>query len=249
MGQKHITSVVSKERWEQAQKWERETWLDDWRTRSKYGKNTVWKVLATLGIKPKYRGDDWNYWWKHQFQGYNFLPDNVDNAIELGCGPYTNIRLMTEHCTPQHLILSDPLIKTYVNFKQTFVSDMYRVGQCIIDDHPIEECPFAYNYFDLVVMINVLDHVQDAELCMTTAINLVKPGGILVFGQDLTDEDDRKQYVEEDIGHPIMLDHYWVDGHISGKFDSIIKQILPRELGRAPQAHYGTYIFAGKKLN
>ncbi len=242
---------ISRERWEMAQEWEREHWVKTQKMRAKYGKNIIWKFIALLGLKSKYRGDDWNYWWKRQFNDYNFLPEVIENAIELGCGPYTNFRLIIERCVPKHLFLSDPLIRTYVNFKQTFVSEMYRKGLCIIDDQTIEEFPFAPDYFDLCVMINVLDHVQDAELCMKNAINITKPGGILIIGQDLTDEEDmhRIEGAEGEVGHPIKIGHDWLDKFIKRKFESLIYKILPREEGRAPIAHYGTYIFAGKKLN
>ncbi len=248
MSGKYIVKV-SKERWERAQEWEREVWLTTQKMRAKYGKNIIWKLLALLGLKPKYRGDDWNYWWKKQFHDYDFLPEIVENAIELGCGPYTNFRLIFEQCTPKHLFLSDPLIRTYVNFKLTFVSEMYRKGLCLIDDHPIEELPFAPVYFNLTVMINVLDHVQDAELCMKNAISITSPGGFLLLSQDLTNEEDMRKIegTEGEVGHPNKLNHNWLDGFLVGIFEPIIYEILPRELGRAPDAHYGTYIFAGRK--
>jgi SAM-dependent methyltransferase len=243
---------VDKERWEKAQAWERGFWIESQKQMVKYGKMIIWKLLAAIGLKPKYRGDDWNYWWKRQFDDYIFLPNAIDNAVELGCGPYTNIRLMLDKCSVRHIFLSDPLIQTYVKFKTTYVSDMYRRGLCNIDDHPIEECPFASNYYELVIMINVLDHVQDAEICIEKAINITKPGGILIIGQDLSNEDDitrleKRIGLDADIGHPIRLAHEWLDQFIIGKFDPIIYRILPRELGRVPEFHYGTYIFAGRK--
>jgi len=247
---KGLRTKVNRHRWEQAQSWERDHWILAQKARSKWGKDYIWRILAFLRIKPKYRGDDWNYWWKKQFNNYEFLPDKVENAIELGCGPYTNMRLIIEKCMPKHIFLSDPLIRTYVNFSQTFVAYMYKEGKCIIDDHPIEECPFADNYFDLTVMINVLDHVMDAELCITKAIAITKPGGILLIGQDLTNEEDieRKKGEQEDVGHPIKIDHEFLNSFLEKKFEPILYKILPREEGRNPQAHYGTFIFAGRKI-
>jgi len=187
---KHYITKVTSNRWKEALEWERAGWVAKERKNAKCCRNIIWELLSVVGLKPKYRGDDWNHWWKKQFRNYDFLPSGVENAIELGCGPYTNVRLMIETITPRHLVLSDPLIRTYVNFRLSFVSQMYRKGLCIIDDHPIEKCAFAPDYFDVTVMINVLDHVQDAELCMMNARNIVKPGGILIIGQDLTNEVD-----------------------------------------------------------
>ena len=72
----------------------------------------------------------------------------------------------------------------------TFVNEMYREANCYLDDHPLEDLPYRDNYFDLAVMLNVLDHVQDANACMRSLIRIVKPGGIVIIGQDLTNEDD-----------------------------------------------------------
>lgn len=254
MENSNITKT-SMENWQKAQEWEKNHWVRQRKIGSKYGKDFIWKILSLIGFMPKYRGNDSNYWWANQFDNYNFLPDKIDNAIELGCGPYTNIRIMIEKCPPRHLFLSDPLIKTYINFKQSFVGKMHRQGFCILDDHPIEECPFAPNYFDLVVLINVLDHVQDAETCIKIAIDITKPEGIILVGQDLSNQEDIKKYCEKykyalitGDPHPIKMGHNWLDIFINNKFEKIIKKLLPRELGRDPEAHYGTYIFAGKKL-
>ena len=244
----HVTKV-ERERWEKAQEWEKRYWITTQEARAKHAKNLIWRILALSGLRPKYRGDDWNYWWKKHFDDYRFLPKVVNKAVELGCGPYTNFRLISEICVPKQLYLSDPLITTYIDFKLTFLSEMYRKGACIIDGHPIEECPFADDYFDLTVVINVLDHVQDAQACMEKAVNITKPEGILLLGQDLTNEVDALQPdVKEDVGHPVKIEHEWLDKFLVPNFQSIIHKLLPREAGRNPEAHYGTYLFAGRKL-
>ena len=108
---------VNHDRWQVAQAWEREHWLRNNKALGKYGKNFVWRLLALFGIVEKYRGDDRNLWWKRAFEDYKALPSVVDNALEVGCGPYTNMRLIRQACQPSHLFLSDPLIKTYLKFK------------------------------------------------------------------------------------------------------------------------------------
>jgi SAM-dependent methyltransferase len=235
--------------WKAAQQWEESHWINAQRTRAKYGKNWIWRVLHRFGLVEKYRGDDYNQWWKRQFQDYRFLPPDVENAVEVGCGPYTNVRLMLETCRIRHLVLSDPLIRTYVKFKLTFVSDMYRRAACILDDHPLEDLPFRANYFDLVTKINVLDHVRDARLCMETVVAVTKPGGILVIGQDLTNEDDLKALGSDagEVGHPIKLHAEWFEPWLKEAFEPIIYEVLPREKGRSPAYHYATLIFAGRK--
>jgi len=243
-----VIDKVTRERWQKAQQWEEEHWVNTQRLRSRYGKNVIWQIMSKVGMVSKYRGDDWNAWWKKQFDDYRFLPPEVENAIEVGCGPFTNVRLMFEHSDIKHLVLSDPLIRTYVNFKLTFVKEMYRNAACMLDDHPLESLPFAPNYFDLAVMINVLDHVEDASRCMENLVNIVRPGGILIVGQDLTSEEDYEALRADAgaIGHPIKLNQKWFEPFFKG-FQPLIEKVLSRQESRVPHQHSGVLLFAGRK--
>jgi SAM-dependent methyltransferase len=120
-------------------------------------------------------------------------------------------------------------------------------GDILVDDHAIEECPFSTDYFDLVVLINVLDHVQDAWRCLDMAVRIARPGGQIVIGQDLTDSEDALR-VGEDVGHPIRIHHNDIDARLKGIVARQFHQVLPREAGRNPTAHYGTYLLIGQKL-
>jgi SAM-dependent methyltransferase len=245
-----IRDHVSGDRWRLAQNWEESIWVKTQRLRARWGKNYIWRILHLCGLVPKYRGDDWNEWWSDQFDGYAFLPSEVDNAIEVGCGPYTNLRCVLERCRPRHTFLSDPLIKTYITFKLCFVADYYRRGFAIVDDHPLEELPFRDSFFDLAIMINVLDHVRDAGLCMTNIIRALKPGGWLILGQDLTNEEDLEAHKSDPglVGHPIKLPAEWFEPWLKENFDQTLHKILPRDAGREPMNHYGTLVFAGRRM-
>ncbi|MDA0323697.1 MAG: class I SAM-dependent methyltransferase [Verrucomicrobia bacterium] len=239
---------VDRERWKDAQEWEAGYWKGADRWMARYGKSVLWRILASVGLKPRYRGDDWNEWWAKQFDHYEFLPMDIASAIELGCGPFTNIRLIHAKRRIGRLVLSDPLLPTYFDFQNTFVRDMYKRHACEFDTSPIEECPFDSKSFDLVVMINVLDHVFDADAGLANARRIVKPGGHLIIGQDLTDEEDyAHERVRDNVGHPIKLGHQWLDDRLLDGFEPIIHQVLDRENGRSPKIHYGTYLFAGRK--
>ncbi|MEI7437184.1 MAG: hypothetical protein WCL16_10315 [bacterium] len=140
---------VSRERWQEAQAWECAAWTETERRRARYAKNLIWPLLAACGLRPRFRGSDWNEWWAERFENYAFLPPVIENAVELGCGPYTNLRCVLRDHAIRYAVLSDPLIHTYVRFPLTFVRHAFRTTTCLIDDHPIEETPFASNYFDL----------------------------------------------------------------------------------------------------
>lgn len=238
---------VSKDRWEGAQEWE----LKIWRREENFFVKTFKRTLRLLGRNVTLAGDDWNHWWQHQFEQYQFIPQQLENVIELGCGPYTNVRLIRNGRQIKHLVCSDPLANDYLQLKQCWLSQEHRKGMIMVDSHPAEATPFASDYFDLVVMINVLDHVQDAVNALENAVSLVKSGGILVFGQDLTNAQDIERIDSvsgEDVGHPIRLHHDDLYPFFSGKFVPLVEKVLPRGDGRAPQTHYGTLIYAGKRV-
>ena len=237
---------VSPDRWREAQQWELALWREGQRKRG--WKRLVWPVVAPVLRALNWRrawGDDWNHWWKDRFDDYSFLPAQLGDFIELGCGPYTNTRLILEGREANQVVCSDPLIKSYITFSGRWLAEAYSSGRVEIDDHPIEELPFSPASFDVVVMINVLDHVRDADLCMRRAIELLRPGGYFVLGQDLSDEEDIAKH-PYDVGHPIRLRREDLDAHLQ-PLSTAFRNDLSREEGRDPRLHYATVVYAGQK--
>jgi SAM-dependent methyltransferase len=237
---------VRAQRWSEAQEWELGVWREG---HEKHGwKRFVWPlaapVLRRLGWRRAW-GDDWNHWWKAQFDDFRFLPRELGECIELGCGPYTNVRLILEGRRADRVVCSDPLVDSYVTFHGRWLAEAFKAGRVQIDAHPIEETPFTPESFDFVVMINVLDHVRDADLCMSTAIGLLRPGGNFVFGQDLSDAQDVASH-PYDVGHPIMLSREDVDPYLE-PLVPVLRKDLARDEGRDPRLHYSTLVYAGRK--
>ncbi len=245
---RNLTWQVSHDRWEQAQEWELNVWrgIDNSSAPSLRGR--VGRAITALGLGRNNAslGDDWNEWWAKQFDQYQAIPCKIDNAIELGCGPYTNVRIISRERTIRRIYCSDPLARHYASFKLGWLASAYHNRQILLDDHLCEDVPFADSTFDLTIMINVLDHVRDAEACLASAARITKGDGLFVFGQDLTDDTD-PGHAYKDVGHPIMLDHEEIDGRLLPAFDVQLRKVLPREQGRNPEAHYGTYIFIGRR--
>jgi SAM-dependent methyltransferase len=237
---------VSAERWQEAQAWELEVWRDGYRKRG--WKRLVWPVAAPVLRALNWRrawGDDWNHWWKERFDGYRFLPERLGDYAELGCGPYTNTRLILEGRTASRVVCSDPLVRSYATFRGRWLAEAHRAGRIEIDDHPIEDLPFAPESFDTVVMINVLDHVRDADACMRKALEILRPGGYFVLGQDLSDDADVASH-PYDVGHPIRLRREDLDPYLEG-LETVHRRDLTRAEGREPRLHYATLVFAGRK--
>jgi SAM-dependent methyltransferase len=238
--------AVDRERWERAQAWELAFWRGAQRKTG--ARRIIYPLVRPLLValeSKRATGDDWNLWWRRQLESYRFLPVNLGDVIELGCGPYTNVRLILRGRTARRVVCSDPLAGEYVTFRHRWLARAARKGWVEIDTHPIEECPFPPGSFDVVVLINVLDHVMDAEVCLRTAVELVRPGGYLIFGQDLSErEGTRPTWFDE--GHPIRL----TIGDVSPvlqQFDLLVQKVLSREESRDPRTQAGVWVFAGKR--
>lgn len=219
-----IVSKVSPERWQQAQEYE---------------------VKAAQSIAK--RGDDYNYWWMEQFNNYDVVKGQYfESVLEVGCGPNTNFRLIIPLIDYSKLWLEDPLINEYVSMNCTcakFIPSTLLPIQ-LEDLHlSLDEKSMS-----LVICINVLDHVEDAELCFTQMKRVLKHNGILILGQDLSNVDDFIQCPDswQDEGHPIKLDHHFIYDQLK-EFSPLYDVILPREKGRNPRCHYGTLLWIGSK--
>lgn len=243
-----LPDKVPADRWQQAQQWEVGLWDETQRVRARYGKNIIWRILRSMRIVDRYRGNDWNTWWRDLFDGYRFLPPRVTDAIEVGCGPYTNMRYVMDACRPDRVVLSDPLIERYRHYQLTFLSEAQHQPWCRLDASPLEKLPFPDASFDLAIMINVLDHVQDAPACMQNVLRILRSGGWLILGQDLTNEADLAVLARDPglVGHPIKLSADWFDPYLNKGFRPAIHKILPREDGREPTHHYATLLFCGQ---
>ena len=247
--QKVTVTKVSGRRWQKAQAFEVEA------------------IYSIMGAH-----DDWNKWWKNKFSGYKTLRGkNLPKVLEVGSGPHTNLRLILPHITTKEIYLEDPLIQSYLDFRPgippssrlnrmlgkrppvaapifiqaLFKNKSYRVH---LTSSPLEELPYQNELVDLVVCINVLDHVFDLGKCMAQMNRVLKKGGILVLGQDLSNEEDYRQYPGswKDIGHPIKVDQAELEKHLKN-YGPLFKKILTRKAGRNPTAHYGTYLLIAKK--
>ena len=245
---------ITDEQWQEAQGWEKRYWDD-----TIYRAKNIIKLglIKTLIKKIIGRRSDpnVNYWWSKQFEEYVFVPEYLRNVVEFGCGHTTNMRLILKRRKAKHIFASDPLIKHYITYRSSPISKKWKKGKYLIDDHSLEEAPFCDNYFDLVVCINVLDHVQDVSLCMENLVRVVKPNGILIIGQDLTNEDDvratqmQRERTGATIGHPHIFPNEDVFLRYLKDFEPIRHKVLSRQEGRNSVYHCGTFLFAGKKMS
>lgn len=185
---------VPVERWQQAQVYERATWME-------YNLGSI---------------DDRNGEHAEKFDGYSALPADLGDMIELGCGAFTNTRLILEHRTARTVTLLDPLLDSYLSHPNCHYKDGTLAG------HPVKtvaqsiEAYRTKQKFDAIVMINVLTHCQDAHKVMHWIDAHLKSGGFLVFGEHPNVMSAHDLY---DVGHPLRFTeaqiNEWLLGYTS----------------------------------
>lgn len=234
---------VDESRWREAQEFERRFQFLDLRLAMDHGK-----------------------WWIDILDIFKVLQsETAANVLEVGCGKYTNARLILTALKepPQRLYFEDPLIKYYMVtrlrisrrslLKYLFINRPSPLKRFIDEgaeysSAPLEDLPWRDELMNMVICINVLDHVMDITKCVAEIDRVLSPGGILVLGQDLSNEEDYQRAPESwtDVGHPIKVEHKFFDEWLTG-WEPLFFNILHREEGSNPNAHYGTYLFIGRK--
>lgn len=243
MNKDHIIQKVDDNRWKKAQEFE-----------LKFARMTIES------------DDDWNQWWYEKFEKYSILDKGYfANILEVGCGPHTNIKYILPKITFDKIWLEDPLIQFYItyNLKKSnsfidFLKTKFKKGKINfllktfsdlklkvdLSSSSLEDLPYKDHQMDLVVCINVLDHVKDYDQCMNEIFRVLKNDALLILGQDLSNAEDLVQCPESysDVGHPIKIDHHLIEQTLDGNYKKLFEKILQRQEGRNPKAHYGTYL-------
>lgn len=178
--------TVPQERWEAAQRYERDIWL-------KYNRHV---------------SSDRNHEHIKGFANYKAVSSNLGRALEIGCGPFTQIMTILNGRTYDSLTLLDPLLNEYLDHPNCIYKNDAEVKFLPI---PAELLPESLE-FDTIVMINVIEHVQDATKVLKRIKNALAKGGILIFHERSWDLDLTKVY---DVGHPIRISKQTVDSFIA----------------------------------
>jgi SAM-dependent methyltransferase len=190
---------VPKERWYSAQKYE----------------NLTWK--GTLS------SDDRNFDHMSKFEDLICIKDYIKKAgsiIELGCGPFTNVRL---YDTDANITLLDPLINNYLNIENCPYRDGKMKGRDVsLISSPIEEFNTSDKY-DIIVMINVIEHCFSVDLIFNKILEILKPGGIFIFSDVYFNEAEFVASRIYDAGHPLKLSEIRMNNFLSN-FSNIFEK-------------------------
>jgi SAM-dependent methyltransferase len=238
-----VTGVmtVDQDRWQEAQRYERRTWMEG---------------IAAMS--------DRNEDHETSFGGYLALRGKTfASGIELGCGPFTNMRRLLNHCKVENIHLLDPLAADYLEHPfcryknkklggifQTSVLpwsrkgglkhpfrfyghklDELRVGGLF--GRPVTLFPSGIEDFsppqtyDLCVIINVIEHCRDASLIFENILKMTRSGSYFVFADKVYDakEESAKAKLQFDAGHPLRVDFSVIENFLTANFVPIFNEI------------------------
>jgi len=189
------------------------------------------------------------------FDKYTKMPNDLKNLLEVGCGPWTQSSFMLKQRDTFQLntiTLWEPSLLFYVQNTPTCA---YKTGQLRNYSTILVNAPGEYlllrEQYDTVVMINVLEHVQNALQILENLYNSLKPGGILVlsdrwwdnynfYGQLINDE-----FLGKDrMYHPIRMKKGIFD-HFMSLFDPIFENWVAQAF--VSRGATGIYFIGTKK--
>jgi SAM-dependent methyltransferase len=202
--------------------------------------------------------DDRNYTHAHYFDNYIALKGRkYRSAIELGCGPFTNMRLIGGQCEIKRVTLLDPLIEDYLQhpycrfsrdalhcetsldqrlrkpgFRRTqkllrrlapgLMKRSIPIEELIVSS--IEEMPTRNRHYDLVVMINVIEHCFDIDQIFQNILSMSAPQSLFVFHDKYYEDthiSEQLRTILFDAGHPLRIDRKVIQDFLTRNFKSI----------------------------
>jgi SAM-dependent methyltransferase len=172
---------VDEERWRQAQHFESEGWLKHWREAK----------------------DDRNTQHAAGFDSYKTVPPKLGDVLEIGCGPFTQLKTIQQGRSIETVTLLDPLLENYLQLPNC----TYRDGKFL--DHPTTllchaaELLKGVEEYDTIICINVLEHVQDVAAILLAMHRALRYGSTIIFGERVYDGLNISEVY--DIGHPIRV--------------------------------------------
>lgn len=209
------------------------------------------------------------------FDAYRTLRGRVfEHAIELGCGPFTNLRLMAGRCTIKACALLDPLVETYLahphctydrqalraesalSFRLARTGLFWSEGRVLnalrryipvqaLLATSIEEMPSTVSY-DLIAMINVLEHCYDAGKVLEKILSIMREGAVFVFHDRYYDHAQVADLTRNrlyDAGHPLRVERKVLDQFLGDHFEAMYRRVehIPHVVDGMDLSHDAVY--------
>jgi len=216
-------------RWKEAQRYERRTWMEGG------------------GL---YAREDRNSEHERQFENYRAIRGcYFGNVIEIGCGPFTNMVRILRHIRCKKVTLLDPLAKDYLSHPHC-VYKRKRLGRWFgkkvnLIAEPVENFS-TDQMFNLVVMINVLEHCFSVSNVFKRILSIMPPNGLLVFHSKLVPASEVDDFFQNiyDAGHPIRVTENVILDFLSKNYDELFRKCVPVS---TPAYRFDSIYFIGRK--
>ena len=228
---------VSRERWKTAQACEKKHWMVN-------------------GIQYANDRNDYHF---EQFHRYKDIKKKTFNSmLEIGCGPFTNTRIIASVCSIEKCSLLDPLIFDYINHpfcsydRRYLYSEFFPLAGKIIKklipfafksyqkilsrkisiknlfNSPVEKM-ITDSTYDLVAMINVIEHCYDAELVFHNVLQITNEDSYFVFEDKFYNAAETKNMIEikYDAAHPLKIDRRTTEKFLFENFDTVFRRVQP----------------------
>ena len=177
--------------------------------------------------------------------------------LEVGAGPWTQSHYMLQarsYSVDRYVIL-EPNAINYAAMVKTCpyrhgVVEGIDEGRVVIINAGAEHLDLMQHSFDTVMVINVLEHVQNAIKILRNVYNALKPGGLLIFSERWWNSYSPVARMDLDtLYHPIRLKKVVITTFLSG-FDAIydIRDKESKSFNIDNRNYNGTYFVGRKKV-
>jgi SAM-dependent methyltransferase len=198
--------------------------------------------------------DDRNFYHFKTFNTYESIKNKIfNNALEIGSGPFTNLRMIRSISKINNCDLLDPMIMDYLHHpncmydKSFLYSEKYPILGRILSkltpstfrkylkyfsnkikvsnlfNCPAEDLTSSIKY-DLVVMINVIEHCYDIDKIFENILSISNPGTVFIFSDKLYDLEEINSglKVSYDAAHPLKVEKNYLLNFLYQNFDVLL---------------------------
>jgi len=235
--------AVSHDRWRLAQQAESAAWKED---------NAATRSTQPVGDRVDEHIVDFA-----SYEAVGPVGSNLGTFLEIGAGPWTQSKYMIElrQFHVDKYVLLEP---NALNYARDTASTVYATGEVagqafkgktVVLNAGAEHLDLMRGVFDTVLLVNVLEHTQNAIRILRNAYNTLKPGGMLIFNDRWWDLYIPSTELSVDtLYHPIRLKKRVFDVFLTG-FDRIY-EICDRQsfaFNKEGRNFNGTYFIGRKK--